>query len=439
MVAFVRIRVMATLVVGALLPLAACTPSAPPPTIPYDACGPQLITSLGPPGPATRVNLSSSGQQDAAGIPTVTTPAGDVVGVSGSDITADGGAVFFESRGALVAGGGANSLEVFRRDLASGTTTVVSLDAAGTRRSDDVSFDAISCDGRYVLLRSAAPLAGVPTGGVPQLFRRDLTTGEVRQLTDTKRRLATVAVDPLGTGRLSRDGNTVLWRREGAAAGTLGRVFLRDVTAGSDRALPGAEETTVRARVSRDGRTVLFTSIDTAFVDAVGTASPCLGAALVSWDLASGETTTLACTQLFSPINLSADGRFAEFTSSSWVNRLELATGERVQADFVARTSVGCVTTGGRYQYVIGQTYVPEFFGAVNTFIDWDVYRIDHANPASPPVLVAPSDGDVDAGNQMVRCSDDGRTVLFTSTLRGLVAGDTNGAPDLFVRSSPRT
>ncbi len=64
--------------------------------------------------------------------------------------------------------------------LASGALaapSVVSLDRTGVQGPAPAAGAAISADGRYVAFTSLDPLAGLPTGGVRQLYVRDTTTG----------------------------------------------------------------------------------------------------------------------------------------------------------------------------------------------------------------------------------------------------------------------
>jgi Tol biopolymer transport system component len=98
-------------------------------------------------------------------------------------ISTDGRRVAFESRAHDLVPNDVNGrlADVFVRDVITGATTLVSLDCAGTRSGNDQSFaPRIAGDGLSVVFSSQASdlTSGEFGGGVhPQLFRRDLTTG----------------------------------------------------------------------------------------------------------------------------------------------------------------------------------------------------------------------------------------------------------------------
>src|SRR5205823_14993793 len=105
----------------------------------------------------------------SAGTTTLVSPNG--TGTNGGNnnsttpaISADGRFVAFVSTaGDLVANDTNNRQDVFRRDLQTGTTTLVSINSAGTDSGNNVSGDervgvppTVSADGRYVLFASQA-------------------------------------------------------------------------------------------------------------------------------------------------------------------------------------------------------------------------------------------------------------------------------------------
>src|SRR5207237_3820164 len=122
-------------------------------------------------GTATRVSLSTSGR----------------LGLSGScghSIWADCRYVVFESDASLATGDG-SSRDIFVRDLATTTTTLIYPIATNAN-----SYNAdISSDGRYVSFSSSATnLIAGDTNGVDDVFRVDRSNGSVVR----------VSVDPLG-------------------------------------------------------------------------------------------------------------------------------------------------------------------------------------------------------------------------------------------------
>jgi hypothetical protein len=171
--------------------------------------------------------------------------AGTGPGNAGSDnatITPDGRYVVFESSATnLVANDTTGGINVFVRDLVAGTTTLVSVNQAGTGPGNSSAQDAsISDDGRYVAFDSSASnLVNGDDNGASDVFVRDLVAGTT----------TLVSVNSAGTGSgngasqypaLSGDGRHVVFQ---SAAGNLTsgsgptstyeNVYLRDLTTGT--------------------------------------------------------------------------------------------------------------------------------------------------------------------------------------------------------------
>ncbi len=114
-------------------------------------------------------------------------------GVAGNGLSTDGVisgdgrfVAFTSSATDLIANDNANISDVFLRDLQSGTTTLVSMNAAGTGPGNNASYSpAVSDDGRYVLFVSRAGdlVAGVGGNVNGNLFWRDMLAGTNRVLT----------------------------------------------------------------------------------------------------------------------------------------------------------------------------------------------------------------------------------------------------------------
>jgi hypothetical protein len=116
----------------------------------------------------TLVSLDSSGSQDGNN---------DSLFPS---ISADGKYVAFESRATnLLTNPTSGRSNIFVRDLASATTTLVSLDSSGSQDGNNDSFvPSISADGRFVAFESrATDLLTSPTSGRSNIFIRDLISG----------------------------------------------------------------------------------------------------------------------------------------------------------------------------------------------------------------------------------------------------------------------
>ncbi|MGD9571424.1 MAG: hypothetical protein AB7V62_06055 [Thermoleophilia bacterium] len=169
---------------------------------------------------------------------TVVTPPGADGNSHAPVLSADGRRVAFYSAARTLSDADADgALDVFVRDLATGTTTFVSRadgqDGAGGDAAS--TFPSISADGRHVtFLSNATNLSGADGDAVRDVFARDLVTGTTR--------LVSRAAGPNGAGAdgnsfhraaLSADGRHVAFEsladNLSAAPNPLGHVFLRDV------------------------------------------------------------------------------------------------------------------------------------------------------------------------------------------------------------------
>lgn len=121
-------------------------------------------------GTTERVSVSTSGAQASGGTPWASRPA----------ISDDGRFVAFDTyASSLVAGDNNNHLDVFLRDRQSGTTSCVSVDLAGQPGNSLSSTPAISSDGRFVAFYSESTnlIAIDANGPAWDVFVRDLATG----------------------------------------------------------------------------------------------------------------------------------------------------------------------------------------------------------------------------------------------------------------------
>jgi hypothetical protein len=92
----------------------------------------------------------------------------------------DGRFVVFSSTASNLVANDTNGLEdVFVRDTEKRMTTLVSINSAGTNGGNGISaLPVISADGRFVAFTSqATDLVAIPTGGIQNVFVRDLQTG----------------------------------------------------------------------------------------------------------------------------------------------------------------------------------------------------------------------------------------------------------------------
>jgi Tol biopolymer transport system component len=276
-----------------------------------------------------------------------------------SALSADGRFVAFVSRASNLVPLDGNRLgDIFVRDRQTGTTERVSVTSAGTEGNGSsgdfffyVSVPALSADGRFVAFASGASnLVAGDTNDEADIFVHDRQTGTIERVS--------VASDGTQGGSpvfgslvstLSADGRFVAFASDATnlvAGDTSGQidVFVHDRETGA----------TERVSVASDG-----TQQD------------------------SGSLT---------PVALSADGRFVAFQSD-------------------ATNLVGDDTNG-----------------------KFDVFVHDRLTGATERVSVASDGTEGNGASASFALSADGRFVAFASSATNLVAGDTNGVPDVFVR-----
>jgi Tol biopolymer transport system component len=127
-------------------------------------------------------------------------------------ISGNGRVVAFESFATnLVAG--SSQLNVFRRDVATGTITRISDDGTGAEGNNPARTPALSGDGRYTVFVSAASnLVFGDTNGMVDVFLHDASTNTLSILSLNRfGQFADGSVEPLTTQAISRDGQRVVF------------------------------------------------------------------------------------------------------------------------------------------------------------------------------------------------------------------------------------
>ncbi len=193
------------------------------------------------------------------------------------DLSADGRLLVFTSRAANLVPGDTNDGEdVFVRNMVTGSIALVSAGRRGERADGDSSAPAISPDGRYVSFSSdASNLVAGDRNGREDVFRRDLATGRTK-LISVARGGGGGQNRQLAGGRaqvsdISRNGRFVVF--ESDATNLAGRdrnrstdIFLRDNVRGSTRRVSVSttnEEgggASYLPTITPDGRYVAFAS-----------------------------------------------------------------------------------------------------------------------------------------------------------------------------------
>jgi len=334
-------------------------------------------------------------------------------------VSADGRFVAFESYASDLVSNDTNYrffTDIFVRDLQAGTTTLVSVNHAGTDSGNGSSSEAvISADGRFVAFYSnASDLVGNDTNGhTYDVFVRDLQVGTT----------SLVSVNTSGGSgnrdsasqlpvAISADGRLVAFSSPASnlvtndTNGTLWDVFVRDLQAGTttlvsvNLANGTGPHHSDYPLMSADGRYVVFSSSVNNLVsnDTNNTTD------VFVRDLQAGTTTLVSVNRLGTASAnsgsgahmLTPDGRFVAFTSLA-TDLVDVSDTNGASDVFVRDLQTGTTTLAS----------------------------VNHLGTGTGNGL---------SYNNSLGISADGRFVTFDARATDLVSNDTNGNVDVFVR-----
>ena len=425
--------------------------------------GTAATAAAAPIGATTRVSVATGGTQ-ASGHS------------SRSAISANGRYVAFSSGASNLVAGDTNGVEdVFVRDRVSGATTRVSVATDGTQANGGTggsSAPAITADGRYVSFFSwAYNLVAGDTDNVGDVFVHDRLTGATTRVsvaTDgSQANSDSVTSGDNETPSISADGRYVAFH---SWASTLvpgdtnfdPDVFLHDrVTGATTRvsvATGGAQVNggSYQPAISTDGRYIAFYS---AASNLVAGDTNVTGDVFVR-DRVSGATTRVSVATGGSQANgfsgrvaISADGRYVAFNSDATnlvagdtngrvdafvrdrvagaTTRVSVANGGAQANDHIQAVDAPAISADGRY-VAFGSWASNMVTGDTNG--KQDVFVRDRVAGATTRVSIATSRAQANSDSFVGTMSGNGRHVAFWSQASNLVAGDTNGKQDVFVR-----
>lgn len=260
-----------------------------------------------------------------------------VQAVSGDGISFDGSRILFATTaGNVVAGDGNLNVDLFLRDVGAAGTQRLSLRGDGSESPFSVGdFASLSADGLVALFLGSIDGGFVPGGSNSHLVVRDIAAGvnagTLPEPAGNQLRGAAGAAQLDATAALSADGRYVVFSSvdDHLVAGDSNRamdVFVRDRQLGSVRrvsvASSGSQANAAsgRARISADGRYVVFESLASNLVpgDANGMQD------IFRHELQGGTTVRVSATPAQGDADgasqdpvLSADGRWVAFASAA--------------------------------------------------------------------------------------------------------------------------
>ncbi len=352
-----------------------------------------------------RISISSS-EEEANG------PSSQGTNGYTASLSADGRYVAFTSSATNLVGGDTNgATDVFIRDRQLGQTHMVSLTSNGGLASGASSTPSMSADGRYVAFVSAA-VNVVPgdTNGAADVFIRDRELGTTSLLSRPSEGVSNAASFP---GVISADGRHVAFvsAASNLVAGDTNAtddIFVRDLdTAVLERISVATDHSQSNGishlgDISADGRFVVFRS------DAS--------------NLVPGDTNGIG--GLFAGTDVFVRDRVGERTERASIR----SDGEQASAGVSLNPTI---SDDGRY--VVFESEVTDLVnGDTNDSVDVFVYDRLMSQIERASINSAGAQGN--SHSSSATSSSDGRHVSFSSEAADMVAGDTNGRRDNFVR-----
>jgi MYXO-CTERM domain-containing protein len=396
-------------------------------------------------------------------------------GSSDPVISADGRYVAFSSYASnLVPNDTNNSPDIFVKDLQTGAIERVNVATDGSQAQSGPAiygsfFPSISPDGRFVAFQSDAPnLVANDTDGKENAFVHDRQTGTTE--------VVSLATDgTLHQGRfpsISADGRYVAFQSEDAfitgAGAVRGNIYVRDrqtsTTVLASVTYDGSNPQSwywgsVRPQISGDGRYVVFASDSNNITnnDPWGYSTDIFVRDLQNntTEMVSVDSSEQSYQTSSWSGRISADGRYALFHSDYgyfvpddtngrydvFLRDRQLGTTERVTLNSLGEQAdyggwIGALSANGRYVtfYSSATNLAPNGTNSKQAYLrDLQTGETTRISVSTTGEQADPMVIDADDATSPARAADDG-TVVLQSTATNLVANDTNGACDIFVR-----
>jgi Tol biopolymer transport system component len=401
----------------------------------------------------TRVSLNSAGGQSTA------------YSIRPS-VSEDGRFVAFESRAALTPNDmNGDQFDVYVRDRLLGTTELISVTPAGVAGNWGSHSPRISADGyRVAFFSDASDIAVGDANAASDVFVRDRATGSTTLVS------ASVA-GGTGNGisffaDISADGRFVVYESRATDLGPLDTnvtqdVYMYDVLLGTTTVVSlgagGVESNNWSAKpaISADGQVVAFESWATNLgpTDTNGEIDiyVCdLGTGIN--ELASISTTGVQSIQRCTLPDLSADGSVVVFEGNGLVpgdtnGELDIYLRDRPKAktsrvsDNSASKQVSAFSetpsVSGDGRYIIFSSAAKELIYPHTNSPYRQIWIKDRVSWLTSLVSATPAGKRGDQSSDRPAFSGDGHWIVFDSQASDLVAGDTNGLQDCFIYERP--
>ena len=338
-----------------------------------------------------------------------------------ASVSSDGRWVAFASdANNLVANDTNRCRDIFVRDLATGSLTLVSVSTNGVCGSRASSEPAISLEGRYVTFTSSAnDLVPRDVNNAPDVFLRDLQNGTT----------TLVSMNRLGTGpgdkasyspAVGAGGRYVLFRSQAstlvsASLSSGENLFLRDMLTQTNWALTTAGAGP--AAMTADGRFVAYATSNT---------PPSLSVWDTQMEVRVYSNRLAGVASVFS-VAIATAGRRIAYSTPSGLYSVQLLDGVTTALDTNGSPACNALRFDGTGRFMTytrasaanptDQVYLYDLEANLKTLVSTSYAVAGPANDRSDsPVLSA-----------------DGRFLAFRSLASDVVPSDTNGAPDIFL------
>ena len=407
---------------------------------------------------------------------TTTLVSGNLTGIGGGNgnsmlgqVSTNGQFVVFQSDASNLVPNDTNGVtDIFVRDLAAGTTTLVSVSTNGGSANGASTDPVMTPDGRFVaFISSASNLVPNDTNGIPDVFVRDLVAG-TNSLVSVGAGTPFSSTNPIvATPIMTPDGRYVAFFSSATNLVSSvpntspGEVYVRDRVAGTTTWASTNAAAIVSAmiglsgvpayhpRLSDDGRYVAFKA---------GSTLPNGAAVILEFDTLAGTTGVANTNGIGWYLNyddsygpeMTPDGRYIalvqhESTLSSGYSSVHVWDTQGAVDTLVSDKGSGVPTNTTSYAPVIspdGQfvAFLSNATNLVANAVTTNAFHVYLRNLASSTTQLVDVDtnGIGSTGDTLTSLglSSDGRYVAFSNPDGSLVALDKNRAEDVFVRDT---